>query len=138
MRQPTLATNEIKKLYLKETVLFAINSIPQVDRTTLEKFLELVNTTGTFGVISHDQIIAKMRLTLKYVPGACVQSLLILADLLEIQGQLFDQWPAGPAQLLDLSPGMMNQSAGLVPLGLVGSHSLFNIFCNYLDNVTLT
>jgi hypothetical protein len=79
--------NAIKKLEIKETVLFAINHIPQVDQATLEKFLELVNATGTFGVISHEQILTKMALTLKYVPDACPHSLLILADLLEIPKQ---------------------------------------------------
>jgi len=77
----------IKKLELKETVLFAINHIPQVNKATLEKFLELVNATGTFGAMSHEQILKKMALTLKYIPNACPQSLLILADLLEIPRQ---------------------------------------------------
>ena len=79
--------NAIKKLEIKETVLFAINHIPQVDQATLEKFLDLVNATGTFGAISHEQILAKMALTLKYIPDACPHSLLILADLLEMPKQ---------------------------------------------------
>jgi hypothetical protein len=74
----------IKKLYVSETVFFAINNIPEVDHTTLEKFLELVNATGTFGVLSHEQILTKMRLTLRYIPNACPRSLDILAELLEI------------------------------------------------------
>ena len=81
----TPSTNEIKKLQVKETVLFAINNIPQVDRATLEKFLELVNATGTFGAISHEQLVTKMNLTMKYIPGACAYSLVVLADLLELQ-----------------------------------------------------
>lgn len=76
--------NAIKKLYVSEMVLFAINSIPEVDQTTLEKFLELVNATGTFGILSHEQILTKMRLTLRYIPNACPRSLQILAELLEI------------------------------------------------------
>jgi hypothetical protein len=76
--------NSIKKLYVSETVFFAINNIPLVDRTTLEKFLELVNATGTFGALSHEQILTKMRLTLRYVPNVCPRSLQILAELLDI------------------------------------------------------
>jgi hypothetical protein len=78
----------IKKLEVKETVLFAINHIPQVDKATLEKFLELMNATGTFGTITYEQIFRKMVLTLKYIPDASPQSLLILADLLEIPKQV--------------------------------------------------
>ena len=74
----------IKKLYVSETVLFAVTNIPEVDRTTLEKFLELVNASGTFGALSHEQILTKMRLTLRYIPNACPHSLQILAELLEI------------------------------------------------------
>jgi hypothetical protein len=75
---------EIKKRYVTETVLFAINNIPDVDRATLERFLELVNATGSFGMMTYDQILNKMRLTLKYVPNACSYSLRVLAELLEI------------------------------------------------------
>jgi hypothetical protein len=59
-------------------------NIPEVDRTTLEKFLELVNATGTFGTMTQEQLLNKMRLTLRYVPNASRSSLLVLADLLEI------------------------------------------------------
>ncbi len=75
---------QIKKLYIRDTVLFAIQHIPTIDQPTLEKFLELVNTTGTFGGMTHDQVLLKMHQTLKYVPNSCAKSLLILADLLEI------------------------------------------------------
>ena len=75
---------EIKKLQVTEAVLFAINHIPEADQSTLEKFLDLVHATGTFGAISHEQLLNKMRLTLKYIPEACPHALLILADLLEM------------------------------------------------------
>lgn len=81
----TASTNEVKKLQVEEIVLFAINNIPDVDTTTLKQFLELVNAGGTFGTISHDQIIKKMHKVLKYIPGASVHSLLVLTDLLEIE-----------------------------------------------------
>jgi len=73
---------EIKKLYLQETVQFAIANIPDIDQKTLEKLLDLVNAEGTHGSISPEQLVAKMRLILKYIPGACAPSLTILAELL--------------------------------------------------------
>jgi hypothetical protein len=82
----------IKKLELNEMALFAINHIPDIDKVTLEKFIEFVNATGTFGAMSHEQVLTKMALILKYVPDACPHSLMILADLLEIPR------PAEPAR----------------------------------------
>jgi hypothetical protein len=77
--------NEIKKLHVKATVEFAIDNIPDVDQNTLEKFLELVNATGNFGPISEDEIIEKMNLIMKYIPGASGRSLLTVAELLDIR-----------------------------------------------------
>jgi len=79
------AEKGLKKLQVADTVAFAIENIPIVDKTTLEKFLQLVHTTGTFGLITQEQIINKMRLTMKYIPDACPHSLLILAELLELK-----------------------------------------------------
>ncbi|MCB0194526.1 MAG: hypothetical protein KDJ65_21430 [Anaerolineae bacterium] len=84
MRNAAETNHSIKKLRLEETVLFAINTIPQVDTLTLKRFLELVNAGGTFGSITHDQIVRKMHLVLKYVPDASVSSLLIVLDLLDM------------------------------------------------------
>jgi len=75
---------KIEKLHIKETVSFAITNIPHVDKTTLEKLIELVYTNGNYGTISDEQLVSKMRLTLKYIPEACMDSLFVLADLLEI------------------------------------------------------
>ena len=85
MSNQQIAANEIKKLQLKETVLFAMNNIPNTDPTTLKQFLELVNAGGTFGTISYDQILKKMYQVMKYIPGACPYSMLVMVDLLEIQ-----------------------------------------------------
>ena len=104
-----LPGREIKKLYVTETVLFAINHIPTVDQPTLKRFLELINATGTFGLMSEEQVLHKMRLTLKYIPNACPHSLLVVADLLEIpiSASLMNGQPAGlpahyPAPRLEL------------------------------------
>jgi hypothetical protein len=86
--------DEIKKLHIKETILFAINNVPGVDPPTLEKLLELVNATGTFGVMSQEEILGKMGQMLKYVPGTCIQSLLILVDLLDIEVSSSSDFPA--------------------------------------------
>jgi len=84
-RVVTTTGPEINKRYVETTVLFAINHIPQADQTTLEKFLELVNAAGNFGPISQQQLIHKMELLKKYMPGACEYSLLAVAELLGIQ-----------------------------------------------------
>lgn len=96
MHNHNAAKNEIKKLHLEGIVLFAINNIPNADPNTLKHFLELANTGGTFGTISHDRIIRKMNQVLKYVPGACLNSLLILMDLLEIEPP--EQLPLGGSE----------------------------------------
>jgi hypothetical protein len=86
MNNATIApANEIKKLHVKATVEFAINNIPDIDQDTLEKFLELVNATGNFGPVSEEEIIEKMNLIMKYIPGACGRSLLTVAELLDIR-----------------------------------------------------
>ena len=107
-----LPTGGLKKLQIKETVLFAINNIPDVDQATLEKFLESVNATGTFGSMSHEQIVTKMRLTLKYIPNACPHSFLILADLLEIPPPL----PL-PSHPLSLPTAHNGSQAGFITPG---------------------
>ncbi len=81
------STQQIKKLHLEAMVLFAINNVPQADSETLKRFLELVNANGSFGSISHDQILTKMNQVIKYIPGACANSLIILMDLLEIKSR---------------------------------------------------
>jgi hypothetical protein len=124
MPQPTTTQpNQIKKVRLKEVVLFTLNHIPQADATTLKQFLELANAGGTFGTISHSQILKKMRQVLKYVPGASAGSLLILLDLLEIEpvdglaldgppaeGWSADPNEAGPAALFIDLPGAIPSS----------------------------
>jgi hypothetical protein len=88
MTNQTNTTQEIKKLHVEAMVLFAINNIPQVDAGTLKQFLELVNANGSFGSISHEQILRKMEQVARYIPGSCANSLLILMDLLGISPQL--------------------------------------------------
>ena len=84
-QQSLTQIQSIKKLHVKNTVEFAINNIPGVDEGTLEKFLELVNARGNFGEINEGEIIEKMNLIMKYIPGACARSLLTVAELLDIR-----------------------------------------------------
>ena len=86
MTEQTLAPIQaIKKLHVQNTVEFAVHHIPGVDEDTLEKFLELVNARGNFGEINEGEIIEKMNLIMKYIPGACARSLLTVAELLDIR-----------------------------------------------------
>ena len=80
--------DQIDKRQLKAAIYFAINNVPHIDKATLERFLELVNTTGSHGSIAQKQVIKKMALLMKYVPDTCKHSLLTLSDLLDLS------WPA--------------------------------------------
>ncbi|MEM7032866.1 MAG: hypothetical protein AAF629_25175 [Chloroflexota bacterium] len=82
--QPNNPEVHFKKSQLADTVAFAIENIPTVDKATMVKFLQLVNTTGTFGEMSTEQVVKKMLLTIKYIPNACPYSMKVLAELLEL------------------------------------------------------
>ena len=86
--------NGFKKVHVADTVAFALENIPDIDQLTLEKFLHLLHTTGTFGLITPEQIINKMRLTLKYIPNACARSLVIIAELLELKAVSLPDMPS--------------------------------------------
>jgi hypothetical protein len=83
--QPVAQQEGFKKMQIADTVAFALKNIPSVDERTLQAFLELVNVTGTFGIITVEQIVNRFRQVLKYVPDACPRTLMILADLLELK-----------------------------------------------------
>lgn len=120
MGNRTGLTNEIKKLHLEGVVLFAINNIPEADSATLKQFLELANADGAFGSISHEQILRKMNQVLRYIPGACMQSLLILVDLLEIEASdrvLLDTAGAKKSQ-------MKPESGKVLPFAIEGSKAV--------------
>jgi hypothetical protein len=85
MKHPDASTtHKIDKKYITALTIFAINNIPDIDEFTLKKFLELMNTTGSFGTITDEQLIEVMSLIMKYVPGTCIHSLCVLVDLLGI------------------------------------------------------
>lgn len=107
--QGVITENGFKKLHVAETVAFAIENIPTVNKETLEKFLQLVHTTGTAGCITPEQIVNKMRLTMKYIPNACPYSLMVLAELLELKT------PALSKHASHLSPHRLNGSQTTSP-----------------------
>ncbi|MCB0210814.1 MAG: hypothetical protein KDJ52_15860 [Anaerolineae bacterium] len=72
---------------VEAAVHFAAKNIPGVDEGTLHKFLELVNTTSDFGLITKHELLEKMRLIRKYIPSTCQYSLMMLAELLELYPQ---------------------------------------------------
>ena len=77
--------DKIDKRLIISRIVFAINNIPSIDGFTLRKLQELLNTPeGGFGFTTTAQLIADMELILKYVPGTCGYSLLVLAELLEM------------------------------------------------------
>ena len=84
MRDSISAGYTINKRHIEAAVFFAISHVPQIDATTLEKFLELVNINGNFGTLSDQQLLQKMALLVKHVPNACGLSLLTLAELLGV------------------------------------------------------
>ncbi|MEW5958993.1 MAG: hypothetical protein AB1801_14775, partial [Chloroflexota bacterium] len=73
-----------------------------VDIPTLEKFLELVNATGNFGLITDQELFQKMGLLKKYIPETSEESLLIVAELLGIY------WPM-PTKNLRFSVPVMEE-----------------------------
>jgi len=98
----TAQTQQISKLQIEEMVTFTIKNIPQCDPPTLKRFLELVNAGGTFGSMSQEQVLRKMQQVVRYIPGACAQSLLILLDLLDLK----------PARQLALAAPQPEPAAG--------------------------
>ena len=59
----TAIPNGLDKKYITALTIFAINNIPDADETTLKKFLELMNTTGSFGSISEEHLIVSIQPT---------------------------------------------------------------------------
>jgi hypothetical protein len=80
----TTRAGQIDKKHVATVILFAIKHVPNTDEATLNKFLEMVNLTGSFGWITDEQLLAEMKLMMKYVPGSCADSLLTVIELLNV------------------------------------------------------
>lgn len=93
-----IPVKQVKKQHIEAAATFAAQNVPGTDEDTLQKFLELVNITGNFGTITEGELLEKMQLIRKYIPGACAYSLFILVELLEIgHAQTGDYQAARPA-----------------------------------------
>ena len=77
-------SNKIDKQHISAMASFAIRNIPEADERTLNKFVELMHTTGSFGSLTEEQLLGTINLTMKYLPNACAFSLLTLLDLLSV------------------------------------------------------
>jgi hypothetical protein len=74
----------IDKKHIATAILFAVKHVPDTDKVTLHKFLELVNTTGSIGWMPEQQLLAEMKLILNRVPGTSQESLLTVLELSEV------------------------------------------------------
>ncbi|MCB9079923.1 MAG: hypothetical protein H6631_20140 [Anaerolineaceae bacterium] len=77
-------STQIDKQHISAMASFAIRNIPEADERTLNKFVELMHTTGSFGSLTEEQLVGTINLTMKYLPNACAFSLLTLLDLLSV------------------------------------------------------
>ncbi|MBN1217609.1 MAG: hypothetical protein JXM69_01670 [Anaerolineae bacterium] len=75
---------KIDKKHVATVIIFAIKYIPNTDAATLYKFLELVNTTGSFGWTTEAQLLAEMKFMARRVPHTCRDSLLTVIELLDV------------------------------------------------------
>lgn len=79
-----IVDEEISVQQVKAAVAFAIENIPAMDAWTLHKYLEYVNVAGDDASVSKGELLERMRLIRKHLPKSCRDSLLMLAELLEL------------------------------------------------------
>ncbi|GEM_PF-1902364 len=104
----------LKKIHVKDMILFAIRYLPQLDKLTLEKFLELVDAEeSTYGYVSAKELAGKMQLLLEHIPETCPHSLETMAALLDVQLQN----PRATAKLLHMGI-FIGETVQKVPLRL--------------------
>jgi hypothetical protein len=92
--------HKIDKQHIATAALFALKHIPHTDEATLHKFLELINTTGSFGWMTEHQLMAAMQLLMRVVPGVSGPSLLAVLEVLNVCEPLYldDSLTMLPAQ----------------------------------------
>ncbi len=77
-------TPKIDRKQVTSMTIFVMNNVPGVDEFTLKKFLELMNTMGSFGSITDQQLKQIMTLMMKYIPDTRQHSLQVLVEHLNI------------------------------------------------------
>jgi hypothetical protein len=70
--------------YIVGAADFAVKHVQGIDRRTMRWLVELVEVSGDGGWITEGELLEKMRLLRKYIPGSCQYSMLVLAELLEL------------------------------------------------------
>lgn len=94
----TTVAPKIDKKHVAAMSAFAIKYIPDTDSNTLNQFMELLNTNGSHGWLSAEQLLVAMRVMVGCVPGTHVDSLLTLIELLDIylplKGKCGEDWTA--------------------------------------------
>lgn len=108
--------HKIDKKQITAMAIFAMTNIPNTDEFTLKKFLELMNTTGTYGMITCQQFKRTVEVMKKYIPNTCDYSLDVLTDLLRtyffLEGEM-DNDEGGDARPNRADPsGSSNGSQG--------------------------
>ena len=76
--------NRFSFQYVAGAAKFAEKHIHGIDQKTMRWLVELVEVSGSSGWVTEYDLLEKMRLLRKYVPGSCQYSMLVLADLLEL------------------------------------------------------
>lgn len=70
--------------YIVGVADYAVKHVQGIDRKTVRWLVELVEVSGDGGWITEGELLEKMRLLCKYIPGSCHYSMLVLAELLEL------------------------------------------------------
>ncbi len=89
--------NKLSFQYIAGAADFAVKHVQGIDRKTMRWLVELIEVSGEGGWISEGELLEKMYLLRRYVPGSCRYSLLVLADLLElnlpqVMGSIATDW----------------------------------------------
>ena len=78
-------TAALTKTEVQKMIIFALSHLPQLDKSTLENFLARVNANCNSTSITPRDLATQIQRTRRYFPNACVYSLQVVADLLDVQ-----------------------------------------------------
>ena len=76
--------NRLSFQYIASVAKFAEKHIQGIDQKTMRWLVELVEISGSGGWVTEYDLLERMRLLRKYVPGSCQYTMLVLAELLEL------------------------------------------------------
>ncbi len=81
--------SQLKKSAIIQTITFVTKSVSGTDTTTLKNLMEMIGIGGTHGAIPPERLLSKMQKLHTYVPSTCSSTLMVVADLLEIDLDTF-------------------------------------------------